>query len=88
MADPFEEAWRLEKERQERVRAELGELSKVNEEGKRTARVVRIAGLVVVALVFAGLTAVMLTDPGSRKAWVVLLLTVAMAGVWRYFRKS
>lgn len=88
MADPFEEAWRLEKERQERVKAELSELGKANEEGKRAGRAMQIAGLVLVALVFAGLSVLMLLDPGARKAWFVLMLTLAMMGLWRFFKRS
>lgn len=88
MPDPFEEAWRLEKERQERAKAELDELGKANEAGKRAGRAMQIAGLVLVALVFAGLSVLMLLDPGARKAWFVLVLTLAMIGLWRFFRRS
>jgi len=84
----LDDAFRLEKERQDRHRADLEELSSFKEQGARQARLMRNAGLGLAALGFLAISILMLANPGSARAWLVLLLTIGLAGAWRYFQRS
>ena len=85
MAD-LERAMEATRARSEKVRSSVEEMRVVNAQGQQASKkLIRV--VIAVALVFFVIaSAVLLSDPRARGAYIFLVVCLAGTGVWSYFR--
>jgi hypothetical protein len=85
-SDDIEAAVAAAQARSEKVKASVESLRDLDAQGRQASRTLLVVVGSVVSLIFVGVSAVLLSDPRARPAYCMLVMCLALLGVYSYYR--